>query len=215
MDTKTARFYARNARACAARYSQVDVDYGFAWEDVFPVVGARILDVGCGAGRDAAKLLLVGYDVYALEPVAPMAREAISYHPELTGRIFPDALPLRREHEGLGLFDGIICSAVLMHIPQEELAAAANDICKLLKDRGRLLVSVPAKTQTGVPWRDADSRLFVPTDEIFRVLTRPDLSILHCTERPDSLGRSFRWTTAVLEYRASNSDRSTLSRLMS
>jgi 2-polyprenyl-3-methyl-5-hydroxy-6-metoxy-1,4-benzoquinol methylase len=42
-----------------------------------------------------------------------------------------------------GGFDGIVCSAVLMHVPDHEMFDAALAIRALLKPRGRLLLSLP------------------------------------------------------------------------
>ena len=212
MDRDTGTFYARHARTLAVLYSQNDVDYGFPWQDAFPIHGSRILDVGCGPGRDLAKLLSLGYDAYGIEPVAEMAREAVIRHAELTGRVFSCALPLPREHEPFGTFEGIICSAVLMHIPEMDLPDAVADICALLNDGGRLVVSVPSNREASGERRNEEPRLFVPADIIFRNLLRPDLSILRRIEHPDSLGRSLRWITAILEYSASHDGRAHASR---
>ena len=46
--------------------------------------GSRVLDVGCGSGRDVKALLKQGYDAHGVEPVAAMREMAIAHSPELT-----------------------------------------------------------------------------------------------------------------------------------
>ena len=40
-------------------------------------------------------------------------------------------------------YDGLLCSAVLMHLPEEELFDASFAIRRVLKEHGRLLLSIP------------------------------------------------------------------------
>jgi len=40
-------------------------------------------------------------------------------------------------------FDGVICSAVLMHIPKEHIFNSVFSIKRILKKDGRALISIP------------------------------------------------------------------------
>src|SRR5206468_5177568 len=93
------------------------------------------------------------HDVYGVEPSESLRQLAVSNAPELAGRFYSGSLPglsaiLDRQ------FDGILCSAVFMHIPEEEHFDAACEIRNLLKPHGRLLLSVPRSR----PDLDAESR---------------------------------------------------------
>jgi 2-polyprenyl-3-methyl-5-hydroxy-6-metoxy-1,4-benzoquinol methylase len=61
MDPKTLAYYTENATEISRRYESVvsPVERYFA---LAFTPGARVLDVGCGSGRDAARLLNSGYD---------------------------------------------------------------------------------------------------------------------------------------------------------
>jgi SAM-dependent methyltransferase len=48
--------------------------------------GARVLDVGCGMGRDLAALLEMGFDACGIEPHDAMRARAIERHPNLAGQ---------------------------------------------------------------------------------------------------------------------------------
>ncbi len=105
MDPKTLAHYTENATEIARRYESVvsPVERYFALAFTH---GARVLDVGCGSGRDAARLLNSGYDAYGIEPVEALRHAAMAAHPELAGRISEGALPRTGGAFG-GEFDGI------------------------------------------------------------------------------------------------------------
>jgi SAM-dependent methyltransferase len=116
--------------------------------DFFPFVfkaGERVLDIGAGTGRDASRLLKLGIDAHAVEPSAEMRKCALAAHPELDGKLFEGSLPRGMPGSIAGKYDGIILSAVLMHIPDAGLFDAAFTVRDLLVDGGKLLVSIPAE----------------------------------------------------------------------
>lgn len=125
-DEGTAGFYRRYAelltRQPEARHSGM---YALFQAHLWP--GARVLDVGAGAGRDVAALLSLGIDAYGIEPSAAMRERALAQFPELQGRLAPgQLLRLGRpfaQAAPLG-FDAVVCSAVLMHVPPAMLSAA-------------------------------------------------------------------------------------------
>ena len=65
MDVTTVQFYEENAADISRRYeavsSPVERYFGAAF-----VSGSRVLDIGAGSGRDAARLLANGFDVYGV-----------------------------------------------------------------------------------------------------------------------------------------------------
>ena len=116
MDSSTAEFYAHNAQDVAQRFESAKSTVARYFAAAFPE-GSRVLDVGAGSGRDLAELITRGYDAYGIEPVEALAAEAIGHHPQLRGRIQPGELPMIGDPFGGKFDDGILCSAVLMHIP--------------------------------------------------------------------------------------------------
>ena len=122
--------------------------------------GARLLDVGCGMGRDLAVLREVGFDAYGLEPHAAMRAQAIERHPQLAGRISPAALPDIGQPFGGG-FDGVLCSAVLMHIPDAALPASFAAFSAVSRPQARVLMAVPEmQADLLVDGHDRDGRQF-------------------------------------------------------
>ena len=123
--------------------------------------GARVLDVGCGKGRDVVALLDMGFDAFGVEPNDAMRAQALARDARLRGRIEPAALPELGQPFGGG-FDGISCSAVLMHVAHDALPASLAAMAALLRPRSRALLAVPEMLPSLlVDGHDPDGRAFV------------------------------------------------------
>ena len=161
MDARTLDYYQQHATELALRYDGVVSSIASYFSVAFPN-GARVLDIGAGSGRDLAALLKSGYDAWGVEPCTELRKVAEANHPELQGRIEPGQLPELGSPFG-GAFDGVLCSAVLMHLSEAGLFDAGLAIRAILKPNGRLLISLPrTRTDVGDDHRDAHGRLFKP-----------------------------------------------------
>jgi len=203
MDASTARFYEDNAQDIATRYESV----GSPVAKYFPlafVPGARLLDIGAGSGRDLAHLLKSGYEAYGVEPTDGLRAAAKVAHPELENRLASAALPeLGMPFDGK--FDGILCSAVLMHVPDHQLFDAALAIRALLNPHGRLLLSLPlTRGDNLVEQRDTSGRLFqgYTAEEIQLLFERLGFQCIGRWDSDDALARAgTSWYTLLLELR--------------
>ncbi len=210
MDEKTLTFYRENSRDMATAY---DASEGGV-SRYFPLAflpGSRVLDIGCGSGRDAAILLSQGFDVRGIDPCREFIEHARAAHPLLADRVAVGQLP---DLEGIddGAVDGVLCSAVLMHLPEERLFDAAFGIRRVLKPGGRLLLSLPTDgTIDPVTRRDAAGRLFTDlTPERCQLLfERLGFRLSQRWSSPDALGRPHRqWTTMLLNLESGDGTRS-------
>jgi SAM-dependent methyltransferase len=98
----------------------------------------RILDFGCGPGRDLMALQALGLEPIGLEgsaPLAAMAREHSGC--EVWEQSFL-ALKLPEAH-----FDGIFANASLFHVPSQELPRVLGELHAALKPQGVLFSSNP------------------------------------------------------------------------
>jgi SAM-dependent methyltransferase len=200
MDPDTLSFYEKNAETAFTGYESIPSPLA----SYFPMAFAscqRILDVGAGSGRDMAALLAMGCDVLGLEPSALLRDLALRNHPELTGRILEESLPF----DGVktpGVFDGILCSAVFMHIPREHQFDAAFSLKRCLRPGGRLLISVPIdRPGLDSDHRDSSGRLFepLPAGYLQLLFERIGFRRISCWTNEDQLGREgYCWLTLLL-----------------
>jgi len=145
--------------------------------------GARVLDVGCGKGRDVVALLDMGFDAWGVEPNDAMRGRALARDPRLAGRIAPATLPDLGQPFGGG-FDGVVCCAVLMHLSPDDLPAALRALASLLRPQGRLLLALPEmRPDLLVDGRDRDGRQFAN----------------HAPERVQALQADLGWTLVRCE----------------
>ena len=104
----------------------------------------------------------------------------------------PLALPIPEGAETGGPYDGVLCSAVLMHVPEGELPHAVLSMKVLLKAKGRLLVYVmPSKPGVSADERDENRRLFrkLAPDFVAQLFGRAGFRLLRAWEEADRLGR--------------------------
>lgn len=165
MDAATFAYYTENAASRAELWESVNSPIATLLPLLFRD-GQSVLDVGSGSGRECVALLRLGVDAYGLEPVPALRDEAIARHPQLADRIVHAAVEEYAPHHP-DVYDGVLLSAVLMHIPDSELFNFALAIRSLVKPGGRVVVSVPLERcdVDREAQRDQDGRLFVLRSE--------------------------------------------------
>ncbi|MBU8912555.1 MAG: class I SAM-dependent methyltransferase [Spirochaetales bacterium] len=207
MDDRTHRFYDTHSAEVAARYESA----GGGLSELFSVLfraGQSVLDIGAGSGRDMDRLQALGVDAWGLEPSDELRTEAIRYHPELKDRLIAGALPSDPGALEGRTFDGVILSAVIMHIPDADLLDFAVAVRALLKRHGRLVVSTSTERDdvNQTTSRDAGGRLYRlrGADEVQRLFTRVGFRLESRCVSEDGLGRpGMKWATLVFCVRGS------------
>ncbi len=212
MDQKTSQYYATSVKEAAELYVTAPEGKGVSryFAEAFPA-GSSVLDMGMGSGRDVSRLLALGYDAYGIDGTAEMVRFASEHFPQLQGRVKQALLP----HDGLYFnrkFNCILCSAMLMHVTQNEIFDAAYTIRNNLEDGGRLLVSVPIEREgLDEDGRDAKGRLFKMRHPEYYILLFERLGFrkIGYHEDEDSLGRNgARWCSIIFGLESASGSRS-------
>ena len=132
---KTIEYYNQNADMFAQGTRLVDFTIvQERFRKMLPV-GSRILDFGCGSGRDTKYFLEKGYQVAATDGSAELCRLAGSF----TGIKVKEML--FQELDEIGVYDGIWACSSILHLPKQELLPVIPKMCIALKDNGVIYTS--------------------------------------------------------------------------
>lgn len=140
---------------------------------------ARVLDLGCGAGRDLRRFAAQGFTVIGIDRSYPLTRIARDFSGQAVSVADACALPFRD-----GCFDAVWTLATLVHIPRDAVARSLVELHRVLRSGGIAFTSVKQGRGELV---DTRSRLNVlyEHDEWEHLLEANDLSVLesdHGTE---------------------------------
>jgi SAM-dependent methyltransferase len=143
-DVSSAAGYAENAQVLIEQWR--DVSFADRHEPVLHLIPARpssVLDVGAGIGTDAAALAALGHRVVAVEPVDAFRIAGANLHPltdiEWVDDSLPDLAVLRSRAQ---IFDLVMLTAVWMHLDERERRGAMSNICALLRENAKVIMSL-------------------------------------------------------------------------
>ena len=132
---KTIEYYNQNADMFAQGTRLVDftvVQERFA--KILPV-GSRILDFGCGSGRDTKYFLEKGYRVEATDGSSELCKLASAFTGiEVKEMLFQDL-------DASGQYEGIWACSSILHLSKKELFPVIRKMCDALKDNGVIYTS--------------------------------------------------------------------------
>lgn len=194
----TLKYYQDNAQTFFDGTVNVDMSPLYETFTRHLAPGARVLDAGCGSGRDAKAFQEMGYQVEAFDASSAMVE-------------------LAREHTGLPVqlmtfadvdweeeFDGIWCCASLLHVPAVKLPGVMRMLADALKPGGVWYVSF----KYGDGEREVDGRRFTDMDEddlntLVSSLTAIEVGEVWLTQdkRPD---RKEIWVNGILRKKDCN-----------
>ncbi len=115
----------------------------------------RILDLGCGSGRDSKAFLEMGFDVVPIDGSQKLAELAARYLNR------PVTCATFQEYEPEGMFDGIWACATLLHLSYDDIRMVMKKYTSVLKDGGYFYASFKYGTFSG----ERNGRFFTDLDE--------------------------------------------------
>ena len=188
----TIGFYDENAEDFFQRSVDADMARGHADFMALVAPGGRILDAGCGSGRDSLAFAKLGFQVTLIEASPKLAALAVA-HTGLPVEVMTfDQVAWRKT------FDGVWACASLLHVPRAELPAAVRRLRDALVPGGILWMSF----KHGAQERQANVRHFTDLDEagarpLITEVGGLDLISLTVTDaaRDDRLGE--RWLSVL------------------
>jgi SAM-dependent methyltransferase len=137
VDEKTLQFYSSNAQA----YAEREITSRYARMARFLELlapGAKILELGCGAGGDSAEMLARGFDVSATDGSPELADIAA----KRLGR--PVETLLFHDLNEVEAYDAVWANACLLHVPRDQLAKVLALIWRALRPEGFFYASYKA-----------------------------------------------------------------------
>lgn len=123
----------------------------------------RIIEVGCGTGRDMSWFEAQNANVTGIDLSVGMLKYA---RKEVRGNL----VGMNMRYLGFcnNFFDGAWCCASLLHLPKNEAMFALQEIKRVLKPNGMLVLSIQKGTDES--WEDS----YVPTVKRFFARYQPD-----------------------------------------
>jgi len=162
----------------------------------------KILDVGFGSGRELNFLSQEGYTVYGIEGSDKLIENLLASNPEYSERIKKCILPSDNNPFNV-LFDVIICSAVLMHMYDDDIVKTLGSFSMWLNKKSIIYISIPKKrNDIGDDFRDKHGRYFNPVKPEFitKILSQYDFTCSQISSSGDGLSRDgIEWWNLVYE----------------
>lgn len=151
----TIHFYDKNAHEFYTNTINLDMSEHYRRFEKYLLPENRILDAGCGSGRDSLYFLIKGYDVQAFDASAEM----VELSSKLTGVSVQQAK--FEDVEFKVMFNGIWASASLLHVDRESIIDILKRLATMLYEDGVLFMSF----KYGDKVYETDDRLFNCYDE--------------------------------------------------
>ena len=128
-------YYETHAEDFTASTINVDMSKLYAEFETYLKPGCRILDLGCGSGRDSRYFVEKGYDVVAVDPSPAMCKKTKDFARVTTYTLKAEELPFEDE------FDAVWACASLLHVSRKNQESVLQKICRALRQDGILYCS--------------------------------------------------------------------------
>lgn len=160
MNKETIDYYNKNADEYAQSTINLDTsDLHKEFTKGIPA-GGKILDAGCGSGRDLIAFKNLGFNVQGMDA----SKELVEIAKNNSG--------VKVEHKDFseiswkGEFDGVWCMASLLHLNKEELKSTLLKIADSMKEGGKIYAS----------FKSGEGESSDPKGRFFSYYTIPELS---------------------------------------
>ena len=165
--------------------STLNVDMTNTYKEFLKLVpeGGKILDLGCGSGRDSMNFMKLGYEVTAVDGSKELAKKASALlGKEVIASTFEE-LELKEK------FHGIWACASLLHIKREDLKTVLNNLYNNLDDKGVFYMSFKYGEKEYVDDKNRYFNCFTDESIISFINENTKYNILGLYITEDKLGR--------------------------
>ena len=165
--------------------STLNVDMTNTYKEFLKLVpeGGKILDLGCGSGRDSMNFIKLGYEVTSVDGSKELAKKASALlGNEVIASTFEE-LELKEK------FHGIWACASLLHIKREDLKTVLNNLYNNLEDNGVFYMSFKYGEKEYVDDKNRYFNCFTDESIISFINENTKYNILGLYITEDKLGR--------------------------
>ena len=165
------------------------------------VSGKRILEIGCGSGRDAPNFVDTDYEYVGIDASENLLRIAQKRLPNHDFRLM-DFYNLQFESH---FFDGFLAIASLLHIPKNKIGEVLKSIEGIVKPEGAGFIAM--RKGDGEGWRKKNGNRryfsFYNADEFEQILEQSNYSVLKIGEAKEPNGTEWLYFFAKTKNRQS------------
>ena len=183
----TIQYYNQNAEEYFKETINIDIEnFHKKFISLLPN-NAKIIDIGCGSGRDVKAFSEMGYNTIGLDIAENLSATAKQH---LNIDIIYENMINWKSSEP---FDGMWCCGSLLHLHDDELQSFLQNLKYNLKQDGIIFISVKEGIPTGT---NKDGRYFhnYTQNEICNILNKAGLEIIDIEITKDLLKRyNFQW----------------------
>ena len=175
--------------------STLNVDMTNTYKPFLKLVpkGGKILDLGCGSGRDSMNFMKLGYEVTAVDGAKELAKKAsVLLGKEVIVSTFEE-LKLKEK------FHGIWACASLLPIKREDLKTVLNNLYNNLEDNGVFYMSFKYGEKEYVDDKNRYFNCFTDESIISFINENTKFNILDLYITEDKLGRvnEVKWVNLI------------------
>lgn len=173
-------YFSENASDIAAENSLDDVPQAYIdlLDRFIELVGeGRVLDAGCGHGKDVEYLIEHGLEAVGVDSAEGMVRYAREHKP---GEYH--VMDVRELSFQSGSFDGVWCNSVLQFLPPAEMEDALDEMYRVLRPGGVFYTTFKLGEGSMVREEGGPERYRVPDRTARKLLIQQGYSILDMQE---------------------------------
>ena len=136
MDNSTIQYYNTNAKDYFENTVNLDLTQFYdPFLELIPEQGKKILDAGCGSGRDSLFFKKKGFEIIAFDASEELVKLSSDLLKQPVLHMTFEDLSFSNE------FDGIWTCASLLHVPKDQMPAVLKKLADALKENGILYAS--------------------------------------------------------------------------
>ncbi len=194
MDLQTISVYDSSAELIAAQHKTLVPTRIYQLINQFFIKDGVCADVGCGIGRDSAWLFGQGYPVIGMDASEGMLQQAKGNYPYI--HFVHDGLP-QLEKQADASFANVLCSAVIMHLPDNQIACAVTNLVRIITAGGVLIISFRG---TNSKDHRENGKLYnsIEVDKLISMFVRSGAMLLH-SEIDLEEDRRMEWTNIIFK----------------